>query len=681
MLWERFGDLAVVTIRNPPVNAGSHAVRLALLEALRSIAERGDVDGAILVGEGDNFMAGSDIREFGRPLRDPQLPAVIAAIEALRVPVAAAIRGAALGGGYELALGCDLRIADATATVGLPEVGLGLVPGAGGTQRLPRLTGVPAAIDLVLSGRRVSAREALSLGMIDRIGEGDLLRDAAVALRALNGVKRPVAARAVPPFTEAKALEAGERALARTRHRPAAKEALRLILDSGRRPFDTALADERTTFQAIRVSPEAFAHRHLFFAERNAARAPDGGGAPVRRAAVIGAGTMGAAIAYTLAVHGVETALVDMDGSALAQARIRIASFQEQARRRRGTSEPDAPLPRIEVSTSLDCVRDVDLAVEAVFEDIGAKREVIGRLGQILSPNALIATNTSYLDIASMALDLPRPERFLGLHFFAPAHVMKLLEIVRSPDTDDATLARALALARRIGKQPVVARNAPGFIGNRIYAAYRRHAEYLLHDGAAPEAVDRALTEFGMALGPFATADLSGLDIAWRMRQAKAATRDPAQRYVDVADRLCEAGRLGRKTGSGYYDHQDGTARPASVVSAIIDASRRDAGLRARPVGDEEIVTRCLGAIVNEAARLFAEGVARRAGDIDVVLVHGYGFPRWTGGPVWWFAGLSEARQGETLAAAAAAEGAGFRAGDVDALLRDILASPATNNP
>lgn len=669
--WARHADIAVVTIDNPPVNAGSHAVRSGLVAALAEIAADTAITGVILIGAGKTFIAGSDIREFGQPLADPQLPAVIDAIESLSIPVAAAIRGAALGGGYELALGCDLRVADEKAIVGLPEVSLGLVPGAGGTQRLPRLTGVPAAIELTLSARRVSAPEAQSLGMIDVVSTGDLLEDTISALRQLGGKGR-IADMPVPAFDPTEAKAVCDKAIARAKGRPAAQQAAQLILSASEKPFREALAEERAVFQAIRVSPEAFAYRHLFFAERDAARLDTAAvGSKISRVAVIGAGTMDAGIAHAFLSSGYQVILIERDEPSLAAGEARIAGLREEDFKRGRISEAakQAQANALTAIASLDAAKDADLVIEAVFEDMAVKRDLLARLGSIVSHEAVVATNTSYLDIDALAEGFPHPERLLGLHFFSPAHVMKLLEIVRASATSDETMATALSVAKRLGKQPVVANNAYGFIGNRIYAAYRRHAEFLIQDGATPEAVDRAMTGFGLAMGPFAVADLSGLDIAWRMRKALAATRDPSARYVDIPDRLCKAGRLGRKTGAGYYDYSAGKAQADPAVEVFITASRQAAGITPQVIGDEEIRARCLGAMVNEAALLFAEGVAQRPSDIDVAMVHGYGFPRWTGGPVWWSANLPDDQLKSILAQVAAAEGPLFRAGNVDALI------------
>lgn len=673
--WVQTEGIAVVTIDSPPVNAGSHAVRQGLLQAFTEIAATPDIEGVVLIGAGKTFIAGSDIKEFGAPLSEPQLPTVIAAIEALPIPVAAAIHGAALGGGYELTLGCDLRVADRKAVVGLPEVSLGMFPGAGGTQRLPRLTGVAKAIEVICDARRVPAGEALKIGMIDAISDGDLLQDTIVALRKL-GRKRRLGEEPVPAFDVAQVKDVAKKAVAKAKGRPAAVQAADLVLMASDKAFGEALAIERAAFQEIRVSPEAFAIRHLFFAERKASKIDTVADTKLtlERLAVIGAGTMGAGIAYALLNAGFAVSVVEQGQDALAAGKARLDGLlsMDLERKRLTPERADQLRGRLAFADDLTAVASADLVIEAVFEDMAVKKQLLARLGAIVKPDAIVATNTSYLDVDELAQVLPRADRFLGLHFFSPAHIMKLLEVVRGKATSPATLAIGLALAKRLGKQAVVAGNAHGFIGNRIYNAYRRHSEFLIQDGATPEAVDRALTAFGMAMGPFAVTDLSGLDIAYRMRKATAATRDPKARYVDIADRLCEAGRVGRKSGAGYYQYVDGKQASDPVVSDIITASRAEAGIAPRSIDDDEIRARCLGAIVNEAALLLAEGVAQRASDIDVTLVHGYGFPRWTGGPLWWAAHLPQGELADALEKTAKAEGATFRAGDVTAALKQL---------
>ena len=672
-------NLGIVTIDNPPVNAGSTAVRAGLLERLEEAAERG-LTGLVILGAGRSFIAGSDISEFGAPLAAPELPQVIAAIEAFPIPVCAAIHGACLGGGFELALGCDLRVAAPGAVLGLPEVTLGMVPGAGGTQRLPRLTGVAEAIGLVGSGRRVEAEEALRLGLIDAVADtakpADLLAAARTALAAAPG-KRRLREQPVPPVDADAVARAEAAALKRGKGRPNVAEAIRLVKLSATAPVDAALTDERSSFQALRLNEEAFALRHLFFAERAASRIDGLGAAPagIARMGIVGGGTMGQGIARAVLAAGLPVVLAERDAAARDAAAGAIAMALDGAVAR-GRLTPDAAGTRKSLLTATDDLGDLaecDLVIEAVFEDMAVKTELFARLDAILKPGAILATNTSYLDIDEMAAATARAGDVVGLHFFSPADVMTLLEVVRTGNSSDRTLATALAFAKRLGKQPVVARVAEGFIGNRIYAAYRRHAEYLLEEGASPEEVDAAATGFGFAMGPFAVGDMSGLDIAWHMRKRQAATRDPARRYVDIPDRLCEAGRLGRKTGGGYYNYDGGGPLPSPDAAAIIAAARAAKGITPRTFTAHEIEGRLLGAILNEAALVLTEGTAQRPGDVDVSLVHGYGFPRWRGGPLWWASGEPRDRIA-AMGAAVAEAGEGFPVGNVEAMLAPLRA-------
>lgn len=494
-------------------------------------------------------------------------------------------------------------------------------------------------------------------------------------LRRCSG-KRRVAEMPVPDFDGGEARVVRDNIVARARRRPAAVKAAELVLCAAEKPFRQTLAEERAAFQDIRMSPEAFALRHVFFAERDASRS-EGTGAvalPIGCVGVVGGGTMGAAIAHALLSSGYQVILLERSGDALTTGVGRVAGLRSDDLRRGRIDDAAAArqAAALTASVNLSDAAGADLVIEAVFEDIAVKRELLGHLGAIIAPEAIVATNTSYLDIDEMAEALPIPERFLGLHFFAPAHVMKLLEVVRGTRSDAQTLATALALAKRLGKQVVIARNANGFIGNRVYNAYRRHAEFLIQDGASPQAVDLVMTDFGMAMGPFAVADLSGLDIAWRMRKARATSYDQSVRYVDVLDRLCEASRFARKTGAGYYDYASGHAKADTALEAYLEASRKSAGIRPRLITDDEIRARCIGAMVNEGARLLAEDVARRASDIDVALIHGYGFPRWTGGPVWWAAHLADQDLKRMIAEVANAEGPGFLRGDVNALFAGL---------
>ncbi len=674
--YELDGDVAVLVIDNPPINAGSHAVRLGLMEAIIRLGADPLAQAGVILGAGSTFIAGSDIREFGQPIEEPQLPAVIAAIEACAKPVVAALHGAALGGGFELALGCDARVAVADAVVGLPEVTLGIIPGAGGTQRVPRLVGVPRALAMICSGERVRASQAVSLGLVDAIAEGDL-REAAIArAKALQGAKRRVRDLGVPASEDAAIEVAASTARKAGKSRPAVLAAIDIVRSAAALPIDEGLAAERQVFQRLRVSREAFALRHQFFAERDAAKVPLLAGVKPRevsRIAVIGAGTMGSGIAIAALESGFAVDLLEQDEAALARGLARIRQHLDSRVSAGKLSSEAAARIGASLGGSIDwsCLDKSDLVIEAVFEDLAVKQQVFRRIDALARPGAVLASNTSYLDLDAIAQATSRSQDVIGLHFFSPANVMKLVEVVRGAACAADALATGMAVARRMRKLPVMAGNAFGFIGNRIYAAYRRQCEFMVEEGAWPEQVDEALQAFGFAMGPFAVADLSGLDIAWRMRQAQAATRDPSARYVHIADRLCEAGRLGRKTGAGYYRYEEGNRRPQvdDAVHALVEACRKDKGIMPRALEAQEIVRRALLAMINEAARLLDEGVAMRATDIDVALVNGYGFPRWEGGVVFWARERGATTLEADLDELARLSGPGFIRGDLRSLL------------
>jgi 3-hydroxyacyl-CoA dehydrogenase len=662
---EREGSVAVIVIDNPPVNAGAHAVRQGLLAAVREVGADKAVVAAVLVGAGRTFVAGADIREFGGPLAEPTMPAVVAAIMDSPKPFVAALHGSALGGGFELALACDARIAAPGTRVGLPEVTLGMIPGAGGTQHLPRIVGTAAAIGIVCSGRHVKADEALRLGLIDRIAQGDPRKEA-VAM-APGTAKRRLRDAAVPAEDPAKVEEAAQAALKSGRKRPQVVAAIEALRAAATMPYAEALARERAVFQELRASPESAALRHLFFAEREAAKVPGIEAATPREIAsvgIIGAGTMGAGIAMAFADAGLEVQLVEVDPAALERGMGRIRKQYEGGKLE--PAEGQRRLARIHPSTELGRVAATDLVIEAVFEDMGVKKELFGKLDALVKPGAVLATNTSYLDVNEIARATRRPQDVVGLHYFSPANVMRLLEIVRGDATAPDVLATALAVARRIRKLPVVARVGDGFIGNRIFSKYRAQAEFIAEEGAWPEEVDAALEGFGFPMGPFAVSDLAGLDVAWRNRRRLDATRDPRERYSAVADRLVEMKRYGQKTGAGWYRYAPGARRgqPDPEVRAMIEAASAEKGIRRRAFTSEEIVWRILVTMVNEASLLLDEGVAQRPSDVDLVLVNGYGFPRHEGGPLFWASRQDPARLTATLEAIAAATGYGFKKGN-----------------
>jgi 3-hydroxyacyl-CoA dehydrogenase len=633
------GPVAVITIDHPPVNALSKAVRQGLIAAIAKIAEDETITAAVITGGGGRFIAGADLKEMSLSPEEPYLPDVVAAVDALEKPVVAAIGGAALGGGLEIALACDGRIAGSKASVGLPETRLGIIPGAGGTQRLPRLTGLATAIVLIAGGKILTAKEALAHGIVDHVTDGDLLAEA-VAL-ADRIAKRRVRDLAIPAGNQADEEAAARTAIAGARGVPAIADVIPLIGAGRTMSFAEGLALERAAFLRLRESSEAKALRHLFLAEREAGKVPGLAGTtarPIERAAVIGAGTMGAGIAVALADAGLQVLVLERDEAAAAAGVERLRGLYDRQVKSGRLNEQAAAerLARLSVSTDWNDLATADLVIEAAFEDMAVKTDIFHRLDTLARPGAILATNTSYLDVDAIAAVTKRPLDVLGLHFFSPANVMKLLEVVRGAETAPDVIATALALAKRLGKIPVVAGNCDGFIGNRIYAAYRRHAEYLVEDGASPEAVDAALENYGFAMGIFAVSDMSGLDIAYAMRKRRAATRNPDERYVAIADMLCEAGRLGRKTGAGWYAYDAAGKRQADPVTAeIIAAERASKGIVPRHFSQEEIQNRLLAAIVNEGAKALAEGIALRASDIDLAFVNGYGFPRLKGGPMW----------------------------------------------
>lgn len=626
--------IAVVSIDFAPLNIGSSAMRAALQDALLDLRGR-ELDGAILVGVGANFVAGSDIREFDAPPVAPHLPDVIALIEQLPFPVAAAIRGAALGGGCELALGCDWRIAAGDAVLGLPEVTLGLIPGAGGTVRLPRLVGPPAALDLVTTGRRLDAAQALAIGLVDQVAEGDLIIAARRWIET-HPRKRRCIDLPVPDFDPVALQQAATAFKAKSRGADAPPAAAEAVLRGLDLPPVEALQRERADSLRLRVSPQSKALRYLFQAERRAGR-PARGVAPseITRVGVVGAGRMGSDIALVFARAGLAVRLVEADPQTVARAMAHIAEGAGRLVRRGELASASELLDRIGI-VPLEQLADCQLVVEAIPEDLAAKQSLLAALAGIVGPKAILATNTSYLDIDAIAAVIPGRERVVGMHFFNPAAVLKLVEIVRAGQTSEAVVATMLGLARQLGKLPILTAVGEGFVGNRIFAAYRRQCEYLIEDGCLPEQIDRAMQNFGMAMGPFAVFDLAGLDIAWAMRKRLAASRDSAERYVDIADQLCERGRFGRNAGKGWYNYADGKPVPSPEVASLIEDASRRQGRPRRSFADEEIVTSLLTAMSNEAAWVVHEGVCAQPEDIDVALCNGFGFPRHEGGPLYW---------------------------------------------
>lgn len=635
------GPICVIEIDNPPVNAISQAVRARLQQAVQAANADSGISAIVIACKGRTFVAGADIKEFGKPPLEPSLPDLCNLIEASGKPVVAAIHGTALGGGCEIALACHGRAAAADAQLGLPEVKLGILPGAGGTQRLPRLLGMPAAIELVSSGRMVGAGEAMRLGLIDRIAEDDLIASATSLAASLTvATLRRTAALAITPFDAAAAEKQVAEIERKARGQLSPGRAARTTLAAAGLTFAAGMAQERAAFLELVATEQSAALRHVFFAEREAARFPGLDGAAARKLTTIGvagAGTMGSGIAVALAEAGYNVVVVEKGAEAAVAGRARIEAVHQ---RNLDAGRIDdltlrALLSATIISTELAAFADCDVVIEAVFDDLGVKQELFRALSDIVRPSTILATNTSYLDPNTIAEAASHPERVIGMHFFSPANLMRLTEIVPTSATSPQTVATALALAKRLKKLSVWAGPCEGFIGNRIFSAYRKQCEYMLEDGALPHEVDAAMEAFGLPMGPFAVFDLAGLDIAWARRRRLAATRDPKERYVRIADQLCELGRFGRKTGAGWYVYEDGKRRPDPGVTAIIEAEAKRSGIARRPISADEIRSRIIAAMVNEGAKILDEGMAQRASDIDLVFINGYGWPAWRGGPMF----------------------------------------------
>ena len=638
----RQGEIAVVTLDNPPVNALSHHLREALMGHLKALREDPGVDAIVISCAGRTFVSGADITEFGtaKALASPNLPELCSMLETMPKPTVAAIHGTALGGGLELALSCHYRVADPKSLLGLPEVKLGLLPGSGGTVRLPRLVGPEKALAMIVSGNPIGAKEAHASGLVDAIAAGDLVAEAAAFARSTVGGKlAPVRERdervSGVDLDGFDAMVKETTKKARGLEAPiAAAQAVRNALTM---PFDEALKAERASFIHLVQGDQSRAQRHLFFAEREAARVPGIGKdvqpRPVKKAGVIGAGTMGGGIAMALANGGIPVTILEMADEALKRGLNTIEkNYSTSVSRGSLTEEKKAErFGRISGTTDYADLADCDLIIEAVFEEMAVKKEVFGKLDKIAKQGAILASNTSYLDVNEIAASTSRPADVLGLHFFSPANVMKLLEIVRGDKTAPDVLATALAVARQIGKVAVVVGVCHGFVGNRMLAARSEEAESLLLEGATPQQVDKVYTDFGWPMGPFAMWDLAGLDIGWRNRKSQGKT-------AIVGDALCEQGRFGQKTGKGVYLYEAGSRepKPDPEVERLIEDKARERGINRRDISAEEITERTLYPMINEAARILEENIATRASDIDIVWTNGYGFPIGKGGPMFW---------------------------------------------
>ncbi|HEX4649037.1 MAG TPA: 3-hydroxyacyl-CoA dehydrogenase NAD-binding domain-containing protein [Steroidobacteraceae bacterium] len=640
------GDVAVLTIANPPVNALSLPVREGLMRALEQADGDAAVRAIVVTGEGGTFAAGADINEVasGLVLKPPITREVQARMEAASKPIVAAIEGVALGGGFELALACHWRVASASARVGLPEVKLGLLPGAGGTQRFTRLAGPEAALEAITAGSQLSASRALELGLLDALADPALAGALDFARRALaeqrplriaSGIDDRIHGVSPEVFAAFRRKLSG-----RVRGQLAPFRIVDCIEAACTLPKETAFAREREYFIECRDSPQRKALVHLFFAEREARKIPGLGPGesplPVRRAAVIGAGTMGGGIAMTFANAGIPVSVLELSAQALERGLGAIRRNYEAsvARGSLSRAQADAALGLIQGASEYSALSGADIVIEAVFEDLKVKQEVFRRLDQVAAQHAILATNTSTLDIDAIAASTSRPEAVVGTHFFSPANVMKLLENVRGRHSSPQTLSTVMALGKRLGKITVLAGNCDGFIGNRMFMFYGAEAEFLLEDGATPEQIDRVMESFGFAMGPLAVRDLAGNDVGFAIRKGRKLPLD--ERWSPILERLVGEGRLGQKAGRGFYRYEGRTRITDPEVLTLIEQVSRELGIERRHVPDEEILDRLLHPLVNEGARIVEEGIALRSSDIDVVYVNGYGFPAWRGGPMYW---------------------------------------------
>jgi 3-hydroxyacyl-CoA dehydrogenase len=649
--------IAVLTFDNPPVNGLGLELRQAIVEGIERANTDSGVEAIVLTGLGAGFSGGADIREFGTPkaIAQPNLMTVIDTVENSPKPVIAAISGVCMGGGLELALGCHYRVAVPGAKIALPEVKLGLLPGAGGTQRLPRLVGAETALNMIVSGATVASEKFRGTPLFDVIAEGDVLQAATTFARRVIaeklGTKRARDAKVAMPNHEAYFQFARNTVKAVAGHYPAPVSCVEAVAAAFDRPFDAGIKRERELFIALMQSPESLALRHIFLAERAASRILDVPSdtpvRPIRKVAVIGAGTMGGGISMSLINAGIPVVLLEMNQGALDKGLAIMRRNYGGALKKGTLTEATLDQRMSLVAPTLDyaALKDADLVIEAVFESMEVKKQVFQKLDAAVQPGAILASNTSALNLDEIASFTKRPQDVIGLHFFSPANVMRLLEIVRGAKTAKDVLATAMQLAKKIGKVAVVSGVCEGFIGNRMVARYIGAAHDMIMAGAVPAQVDKALEEFGMAMGPFRMSDLAGLDIGWEGRKRRAA-QFPDRDFSNVADDLCEAGRLGQKTGAGFYRYEAGSrnAIPDPAVTAIIEKYRKQKGITPRKVGNQEIVERCIFALINEGARILEDGIAQRSSDIDIVYINGYGFPAWRGGPMFYAdqVGLSE---------------------------------------
>jgi len=645
--------IAVISINNPPVNALSPGVPEGISEAIERIQKDGNIKAAVLIGSGRTFVAGADIKEFGKITSGKtqgalELPSLLLRIEDCRTPVVMAIHGTAFGGGLELAMAGHYRVAALSAQVGQPEVKLGIIPGAAGTQRLPRLAGVAKAVEMCAGGNPISAQDALQSGIVDRIIEGDLLAGAVAFAREIAGKparktrerneKLGTTAQNATVFAAAR-----ENAHRKQRHLQAPLAAIDAVEAATKLSFEEGCKVERELFRECLFSDQSKALIHVFFGEREVAKIPDVPKEtpviPVNSVAVVGAGTMGGGIAMVFANAGIPVLLTEVAQGALDRGLANIQRNYAGSVKRGRLTQPfvDERLRLIQPVLGYEGFSKADMIVEAVFEGMALKKQVFGELDRVSKPGAILASNTSTLDIDEIASATSRPESVIGTHFFSPANVMRLLELVRGKATSKKVIATCLQLAKKLGKVGVLVGNCRGFVGNRMFHPYRREAQFLVEEGASIEGVDNALSEFGMAMGPLATGDLAGLDVGWRIRKEYRHLQQPGVRQPLAEDRLCELGRYGQKTGAGWYKYDENRrAIPDPEVANLVHRWAAEAGIPQRKISGEEIVDRCIYALVNEGARVLEEGIALRAVDIDIIYLNGYGFPAYRGGPMWY---------------------------------------------
>ncbi len=647
--YEQRNDVAIVTVDNPPLNVLSPGVPEGIVEGLERALQDDDIAAVVLIGAGRHFIAGADINTFNMPRDEaPDVRGMVNAVENSTKPVIAALQGAALGGGLETALACTFRVATPTASMGTPEVKLGILPGAGGTQRLPRLVGMEAALEMITTGKPIDAERAADLGLVDEIVEGDL-REAAVAYASARiddsgplRRTRDLEVRSDAPVDQVLA-QARKTATAKAGGMIAPLRCIDAVEAAVTLPFDEGMRRERELFLELVGSDQSKALRHVFFAERQAAKIDD---VPddvqpkeITAGVVIGAGTMGGGIAMNFANAGIPVNVVEVDQDSLDRGLAKVER-NYQATVDKGRLTPEEMRERRDRITGVldyDTVADADVVIEAVFEDMDIKKDIFAKIDKSARPGAVLATNTSTLDVNEIAAATSRPSSVLGMHFFSPANVMKLLEVVRGEQTSHEALVTAVALGKKMRKITVIVGVCDGFVGNRMFHKYTREASFLLEEGALPQQVDKVMTDFGFAMGPFAVSDLAGLDIGYRIRKAQAATRDPDERYAAIADRIVEMDRLGQKSGAGFFRYEEGSRKPIPdpEIEELIVAHSAEQGIGRREISADEILERLLYQLINEGAQILDEGIAQRSSDIDVIYVYGYGFPAHAGGPMF----------------------------------------------